>query len=461
MDVSGSEMIFEQVRKNGDVVVAGTPKLDIDLYLQNYSGSTRFERLEFIGTHSVALSVEALKAAVIEAKKGRDWNNYKSALDKLRSIAPDEPEAIYDIAWGESTTKRNLAETDRLEAQLKAYKNNLIKESVRMGNEDLGKHYEAIGDLTKAYEAYSRMRQDISMQRHIIDVSKHLISVAIRQKNWIAVQSNVQKMMAVHQSAEDERALAPYIKVCLGLINLGGANFWDAALAFLGVNSGVGTEFNDKVSPNDIAIYGGLCALASMDRENLQKRVLENTNFRTYLELEPHIRRAIAFFVNGRYSACLSILEDYRNDYLLDCRIGSLVPEIYVLIRSKSIVQYFVPFSCVTLDGLNAAFAPPGQSIEEELISMIQRGILEARIDAQKRLLLSVPSLPRATLQKETLDSARAYERELRHRIQRMNIIGADVEVRGAVKKGQGGGQLHPDDLFVHSRAGEHGLRPK
>lgn len=346
-----------------------------------------------------------------------------------------------------------------------------------MGNEDLGKHYEAIGDLQKAYEAYSRMRQEIVVQKHIIDVSKHLISVAIRQRNWIAVQSNVQKIMAIHQSAEEEKAISPLLSICYGLILLGGANFYDAALAFLGTRSGIGSDFNDKLSPNDLAIYGGLCALASMDREELQKRVMENSNFRTYLELEPHIRRAIAFFVNGRYSSCLSILEDYRNDYLLDYRIGHLIPEIYQLIRSKSIVQYFVPFSCATLDSLDAAFALPGTSLEEELIGMIKRGTLVARIDTQNRvretqymqmilehrltyhiqLLLSVPSVPRVVLQRQALNSAKAYEREMRRRIQRMNIIGADLEVKSPTRKGHGQGGHH--EVLSSTIVGDRGRR--
>jgi hypothetical protein len=56
------------------------------------------------------------------------------------------------------------------------------------------------------------------------------------------------------------------------------------------------------------------------------------------------------------------------------------------------------------------------------------------------QLLTSVPSLPRAALQSQTLASAKAYEREMRHRLQRMNILGAGLEVKGT-KKSQGPGQ--------------------
>lgn len=260
-----------------------------------------------------------------------------------------------------------------------------------MGNEDLGKHYQATGDLAKAFEAYSRMRQDISISKHIVDVSKHLIEVAIEQKNWLAVSTNVQKIRGNNpNSMEEDKSLQPYLCAADGLAQMDTGEYYSAAHSFLATNSGLAPgQCSEIISQNDIAIYGGLCALASMDRNEIQRKVLDNSNFRSYLELEPHIRRAITFFVNSRYSQCLAILESYRADYLLDLHLQKHVDELYHLIRSKSIVQYFIPFSCVTLDSLNAQFAAPGKTIEKELVQMIARKELDARIDTQNRVSIS------------------------------------------------------------------------
>jgi COP9 signalosome complex subunit 1 len=255
-----------------------------------------------------------------------------------------------------------------------------------MGNEDLGRHYQSIGELPKALEAFNRMRADASIQKHIVDVSKHTISVSIELRNWTSVLSGVSKIMTVPLSEVEEKATQPFLKVTAGLAHLAGGKFYDAASAFVLTNAGMGTTCNDIISSNDVAIYGGLCALASMGRDELQRKVLENSTFRTYLELEPHIRKAIQLFVNGRYSACLAILEGYRNDYFLDIHLAAHVKEIYYLIRSKSIVQYFIPFSCVTIDSLNEAFAGPEGSIVPELVEMIKRGSLVARIDTQNKV---------------------------------------------------------------------------
>lgn len=224
------------------------------------------------------------------------------------------------------------------------------------------------------------------MAKQIVDVSKHLIEVAIEANNFAVVSSNVQKIQGAMGSQDDDKFLQPFLCVAQGLCHLNATDYYAAAREFLKAEAGMGSSCNTIISPNDVAIYGGLCALATMDRNELQSSVMENSNFRTYLELEPHIRRAVSFFINNRYTACLEILEAYRTDYLLDLHLQAHVDEIYYLIRSKSIVQYFIPFSCVTLDSLNAAFAAPGQTIEKELVAMISKKELDARIDTQNQV---------------------------------------------------------------------------
>jgi len=134
----------------------------------------------------------------------------------------------------------------------------------------------------------------------------------------------------------------------------------------------------------------------------------------------------------------LNTLEAYRADYLLDIYLQKHVDDLYTMIRSKSIVQYFIPFSCVTLDSLNSAFAAPGKTIDKELSKMIDRKELVARIDTQNKLLTSVPSAPRSALQSDALKTAKEYEREARRRIQQMNIVAADLEIKGTKNRNLG-----------------------
>lgn len=54
------------------------------------------------------------------------------AVQALVAVAPNEPEATIDQEWTERSQKVVKAETDRLEHELRGYKNNLIKESIRV-----------------------------------------------------------------------------------------------------------------------------------------------------------------------------------------------------------------------------------------------------------------------------------------------------------------------------------------
>ncbi|KAI9646062.1 hypothetical protein NHQ30_005500 [Ciborinia camelliae] len=413
------------------LVVTDPPKFDLESYIANYKGRTRLERLYLIGVTSTFLGVDALKILIREVKEGKDVTFYMDAWAALTKIAPHEPEAFRDDKWIDATNKSNAAESARLEAQLKGYKNNLVKESIRMGNEDLGKHYEATGQLSFALDAYSRMRQDISIPKHVIDVCKHILEVSIERKEYLTILSNTQKMRGTVVGPDDDKVIRPFIHAAEGIAQMHSGQYAAAAQTFLQTPPGMSTNCNTIVSPNDIAVYGGLCALATIERNDMQKLVLENSEFRTYLELEPHIRRAIQCFVGSKYSACLEILESYKADYLLDIHLQKHVDDLYTRIRSKSIVQYFIPFSCVTFATLNKNFAPPGKTIEKELAEMIRCGELDARIDLVAKTLVSTPKATRQEIQQEALKTAKQVERDARQHLLRMNIVAADMEIRG------------------------------
>ena len=73
-----------------------------------------------------------MKAAIGEAKLGKDIQNYERAVSALQQVAPGDSGATLDHAWVDKVKKQVKAETDKMELELKGYKNNLIKESIRV-----------------------------------------------------------------------------------------------------------------------------------------------------------------------------------------------------------------------------------------------------------------------------------------------------------------------------------------
>jgi COP9 signalosome complex subunit 1 len=430
----------EQPQQQVRLTVVDPPKFDLESYISNYEGHTRLDRLHFIGVTSAYLSTDAFHMAIAEAKQGKDTARYLKLTEDFNEVSPNDPMAMTDMGWVEQKNREVKAEQEKLEHELKSYKNNLIKESIRMGNEDLGHFYYACGDYGNASKAYLRMRENCTSTKHIADLNLRLVYVSVALKSWTAVQAHVVKLDVAQLKAEERIKVDPVVSVCSGLAQMCTHNFREAATQFLTTPPSfvtleplAGIKWQKEIlTGNDVAVYGGLCALASMDRSDLQDHVLQNNDFRNFLELEPHIRRAISLFCSSKYSACLEVLEGYRTDYLLDIYLAPVLHDIYRAIRTKCIVQYFIPFSCVTLDEMARKFQTTGagQKIETELLEMIIAGVLNARIDLVDRLLISPPTNPRYTVHSDALAMAERYDQTLRLRLTRMNMLGAGLELR-------------------------------
>ena len=78
------------------------------------------------------LCQEALKAARDEAKRGKDVARYEKAARAYYELNPEDPDSALDTQWISDTQKQVTSTTSKLEAELKGYRNNLIKESIRV-----------------------------------------------------------------------------------------------------------------------------------------------------------------------------------------------------------------------------------------------------------------------------------------------------------------------------------------
>ena len=342
-----------------------------------------------------------------------------------------------------------------------------------MGYDDLGHHYHQVGDLPKSNRAYSTMRDYCTTNSHVVIMNMHLINISIDQQSWFAAQNHVQRIrstISAQKFPEAERTSAK-LSAAHGLASMAQSNYRDAAVEFLATDPRMSTakldnltdeeSYNEVLTPNDIAVYGGLCALASMTREELQSQVLDNNGFRNYLELEPHIRRAISHFVSAKYSQCLFILDSYKADYLLDIHLQSHLLRLYYDIRSKAIRQSFIPFSSVTLAALAEAFNTDEPTIEFELTQLIKNGDLEARIDLVDRALLAKKVDARSQVHVQALATTKEYERSAHLRILRMAVLNAGLEVKSPKDKGSQvmGGANNGGDLMGGEEQGRGGTR--
>ncbi|KAG4067550.1 hypothetical protein HA402_005322 [Bradysia odoriphaga] len=68
-------------------------------------------------------------------------------------------------------------------------------------------------------------------------------------------------------------------------------------------------------SPNNVAMYGGLCSLATFDRQEMHA-------FKLLLETEPQLRDIILKFDESKHASCLKLFDEIRDNLLLDMYIA-------------------------------------------------------------------------------------------------------------------------------------------
>ena len=155
-------------------------------------------------------------------------------------------------------------------------------------------------------------------------------------------------------------------------------------------------------------MYGGLCALATYDRSQLHKQVLVSNTFKLFLELEPQLRDVIINFYESKYGKCLKQLEEMKDNMMLDIYLASHVNALFSMIRSRSLVQYFryiifswqiiiqyityfiihiSPYSSADLRLMASSFNTSVAALEDELMTLILDGKIQARIDSHNKVI--------------------------------------------------------------------------
>jgi COP9 signalosome complex subunit 1 len=223
----------------------------------------------------------------VQVKLGQNVTLYKEAVE----IIGDKLGNVFDPQWVERTQEQNEKQMDRLEVDLCQHKLNSIKEKVRMGHNDLGNHHYAVGNLNEALKCFMRTRDYGTTTKHTLDMCLSIIRVSIEMGNFTNVINYVTKAEAQPEAQPEhptDLSLVAKLRAAAGLAHLDGGKYRQAALKFTQMKIEVGKEnnqpiiknihpdelcFSEVLAPQDMAIYGGLCALATFDRPELASKV--------------------------------------------------------------------------------------------------------------------------------------------------------------------------------------------
>ncbi|KAL9303885.1 hypothetical protein ACSQ67_021148 [Phaseolus vulgaris] len=403
-------------------------QLDVEAYAALYSGRTKIMRLIFIADkmNNAATQLEALRMAYDEIKKGENTQLFREVVQKIDGRLG----ANYgmDTAWCDAVDRRAEQKKEKLENELNAYRTNLIKESIRMGYNDFGDFYYAHGQLGEAFKSYVRTRDYCTTSKHIIHMCMSAILVSIEMGQFPHVTSYVSKAeqaLDVHDAV-----IVAKLRCAAGLANLEAKKYKLAARKFLETGPELASHYNDVIAPQDVATYGGLCALATFDRS----KVIDNSNFRNFLELVPEVRELINDFYSSHYASCLEYLGNLKANLLLDIHLYDHVETLYDQIRHKALIQYTHPFVSVDLNMMANAFKTTVAGLEKELEALITDNQIQARIDSHNKILYARHADQRNATFQRVLETGREFDRDVRSMLLRSNLIKHEYNLRALRK---------------------------
>jgi COP9 signalosome complex subunit 1 len=301
-------------------------------------------------------------------------------------------------------------------------------------HDDLGDHYLDCGDLSNALKCYSRARDYCTSGKHVVNMCLNVIKVSVYLQNWSHVLSYVSKAestpdFAEAQAKDSNQVIVTKLKCAAGLAELATKKYKSAAKHFLQANLDH-CDFPELLSANNVAMYGGLCALATFDRHELQKNVIFSSSFKLFLELEPQLRDIIFKFYESKYASCLKLLDEIKDNLLLDMYIAPHINTLYTQIRNRALIQYFSPYLSADMHKMAMAFNRTVPALEDELMQLILDGQIQARIDSHNKILFAKDVDQRSTTFERSLLMGKEYQRRTRMLILRAAVLKSKIHVK-------------------------------
>ena len=335
----------------------------------------------------------------------------------------------YDSAWVMETKKTQQIQLETLESRLSSAQAHLNKDAIRTASIALYQYHLRSGNLKLALRYLVRARDYCTGNSQIVSLCLDVASLGIDMNDWSMVDvcmkqaettmsagienSNSSTMIGDENSPERQSSQMNFgngsitlakIHCVTALAHLNAGEYSSAALKFASLSPEFTNQFTNVIASEDIALYGSILGLASLSSHTLRTMMIESNMFQLRLESLPEIREALRFFQLAEYGKGLQLLHSMKYEMYLDIHLNPHVDILFSKIKERCIVQYFYPFSRVSLETMGKSFFMTSDQVEEVVEKLILEGKIQgARINAKNGTLTRFDSLggKRALLMKK------------------------------------------------------------
>mmetsp|Transcript_46860 Transcript_46860/g.75327 ORF Transcript_46860/g.75327 Transcript_46860/m.75327 type:complete len:459 (+) Transcript_46860:406-1782(+) len=442
--------VEEKKRSNGVAHVSSknnqeVEHQDFDLknYISEYRGHTKIKRLVFIGNKCPSVRLAAFRTAISELKKGRDVQGYTNIVSTARELLQEGlgDEWGYDSSWVETMRRENNERDHTLAAEISKHDDDYVPAQAKRRE-----YIKFLQDCSNFRDAQIRVRECADFAHHQNSVEDQLFCRLAEIENLIYKEGSEFRPTMIKlpeiwgpklkTQFGTKAAVQAKIKAASGIHHLVKGQFENAAHVFKLISFEI--DCPEIISKRDVAIYGTLCAMASFRRAQLQSSLLKSGEFKKFMSLVPGLVEMVQNFVQCKFKKAFEHLESMKVDVLLDYYMSKHQKDLYQKIHELAVVQYFVPFSHAKISRMAEAFGVSQNEMENRLVSLIERGAVQARIDNVKKVVIARDTDLRVETYEKALDIGNEYVRDLRRLLLRMSLQANDFAVMISQKNSGG-----------------------
>jgi len=378
-----------------------TGDFNLEGYLAFYANHAKSVRLKFIVESRPDLADKALELLASTFEANGNVTEFAELITgshqpKLSKLGISE-----NPAWLQSARTASNTNIGKLELRVReAADNHTAARAAYIG---LGDEYYAIGEFARAKKDF---------YQHALEHGCHMDSDAAQYRDWCLRMVKA----SLNQLTTSGSVVSPNMNDHLSKARIGAAPAMSSALAaargvsFLvqagkGLRGGLGPahdktienaafsflettvdmayDYDQLFVPQDIATYGGLCALAMLDRAQIKRKLFQCRSFKKMLSLTPPVEAIVNQFNEAQYSGMLDSMQQLQPMLAMDVYFAGVLNRVFDAIRTKAMVQFVSPYAVVRLSDMATIFQTAQPKLEEDLAELVLSGKVAARIDSR------------------------------------------------------------------------------
>jgi len=202
-------------------------------------------------------------------------------------------------------------------------------------------------------------------------------------------------------------------------------------------------------------LYTVLTSLATKSREDIKSQVLDSAALRSSGEHEPHARDIMDAFWQCRYRKGMDLLEKFKvssfsihhhilllathaislsppppsffsplqERHLLDLHLRPHLASLTAQLTRRSMQSFLIPFDRISFVRMGEAFGWEQTHVGEEVIKLIQKREVDARVDWVNKMIISNSKDVRTEMYRGAIKNGERRNQDTKKLLMRMKLV--------------------------------------